>query len=99
MTFSTAGPFRLPGAERVSFTATFNADKTAYAILTIIAVFLLMSFCKLLAERNEVICSSMLSCILAVCNGRHIAKSCNAALTTSVAGGSGSTWVSSDVLI
>jgi hypothetical protein len=90
MTFSTAGPFRLPGAERVSLTATFKADNTAYAILTIIAVFLLMSLCRLLAERKDVICSSILSWILAVCNGRHIANSCSAELTTSVAEGSGS---------
>jgi hypothetical protein len=61
MTFSTAGPFRLPGAERVSLTATFSADNTAYAMLTIIAVFLLMSLCRLLADKKEVICSRMLS--------------------------------------
>jgi hypothetical protein len=61
MTFSTACPFRLPGAERVSFTATFSADNTAYVILTIIAVFLLMSRCRLLADRKDVICSRMLS--------------------------------------
>lgn len=61
MTFSTAAPLRLPGAERVSLTATFNADNTAYAMFTIIAVFLLISRCRLLADKNDVICSRILS--------------------------------------
>jgi hypothetical protein len=59
-------------------------------MFTIIAVFLLVSLCKLLADRKDVICSNMLSCILGVCSGRHMANSLSAALTTSVAGGSGS---------
>jgi hypothetical protein len=61
ITFSIAGPFKLPGAERVSLTATFRADNTAYAMFTIIAVFLLISRCRLLADRKDVICSNMLS--------------------------------------
>jgi hypothetical protein len=94
MTFSTAVPFRLPGGERVSFTATFSVRSSAHAMLTIIAVFLLTSRCKLLADKKDVICSRILSCIFGVCNGKHIANSFRAALTTSVAGGSGS-WVAS----
>ena len=61
ITFSTAGPLRLPGAERVSLTATFKADNTAYAMLTIIAVFLLISRCRLPADKKDVICSRILS--------------------------------------
>ena len=68
-------------------------------MLTIIAVFLLISRCKLLAERNEVICSRMLSCILGVCSGRQIANSWSAAFTTSVAGGSGSSIELFDLLM
>lgn len=89
ITLSTAGPTRLPGVDRVSLTATFSAPSRAYAMLTIIAVFRLMSLWRFPAERNEVICSSMLSWIFGVCRGRHIAKSCSAEFTTSVAGGSG----------
>lgn len=90
ITFSTAGPFKLPGAECVSLTPTFSAARRPYAIFTIIAVFRLMSRCRLLAERKDVICSNILSCTLGVCRGRHIANNCRAAFTTSVAGGSGS---------
>jgi hypothetical protein len=90
MTFSTAVPFKLPGGERVSFTATFSVSSSAHAIFTIIAVFLLTSRCRLLADRKDVICSRILSWIFGVCNGKHIANSLSAALTTSVAGGSGS---------
>jgi hypothetical protein len=89
MTFSTAVPLRLPEGERVSFTATLRVKSSALAMFIIIAVFLLKSLCRLFADRNEVICSRMLSWIFGVCSGKHIANSCNAALTTSVAGGSG----------
>jgi hypothetical protein len=61
MTFSTAEPFKSPEGDLVSLTATFSADNKAYAMFTIIAIFRLVSLCRLLAERNEVICSRMLS--------------------------------------
>jgi hypothetical protein len=65
-------------------------------MLTIIAVFLLTSRCRLLADKKDVICSKILSWIFGVCNGKHIANSFNAAFTTSVAGGSGSSVASFD---
>src|SRR5690242_194099 len=89
MTFSTAVPLKLPLAERVSFTATLRAERSPYAMLTIMAVFLWMSRWRLPADRNDVICSRILSWILGVCKGRQIANNCRAELTTSVAGGSG----------
>lgn len=89
MTFSTADPLRSPEAERVSFTDTFRAPNRAYAMFTIMADFRWMSRCRLPADKNDVICSSMLSWILGVCSGKHIANSWSAELTTSVAGGFG----------
>ena len=99
MAFSTAGVLRLPGADRVSLTVTLRAANSANAMLTIIAIFLLLSRCKLFAERKELSCSRILSCTFGACRGREIANSCIAALTTSVAGGSGSSSMSLELVL
>ena len=87
--FSVAWFLILPGADPVSPTATLRACSKATAILTVIAAFRPGFLLRLWAESNVASCSTLLSCILAVCNGSVTANNPIAAFVTSVAGGSG----------
>ncbi len=93
--FSIAELLKSPGSQDVSLTATFNVVNKATAMFTVMADFLAGSRWRLFVDNEVAICSRIPSCIFGACKGRAIANKLMAALTTSVAGGSGRSCISS----